>query len=174
MSCCQWRSRIAGLRRSATSGTDTRKFLTSASRPLNTSASRTCNSAGKNCSARRRGCDGGGWQSLLGAMIVPAKSSKGHAHPLRQAFDLLDKCLGAFFHLRGVDLAPQSCVPGLQCSSKQVHIDCVQTMCTPVFCAPNVSLKVKSVFPAQPEALHEVSCMQPGCLACILRTSNCA
>lgn len=41
MSCCQWRSRMAGERRSATSGTDTRKFFTMASTPRNTSSSRT-------------------------------------------------------------------------------------------------------------------------------------
>jgi hypothetical protein len=33
MSCCQCRGRMAGERRSATSGTDVRKFLTTRSRP---------------------------------------------------------------------------------------------------------------------------------------------
>lgn len=42
MSCCQCRGRMAGLRRSATKGMDTRKFLTMLSSPLNMSASRTC------------------------------------------------------------------------------------------------------------------------------------
>lgn len=42
MSCCQCRGRMAGLRKSATNGIDTRKFLTMLSRPLNTSSSRTC------------------------------------------------------------------------------------------------------------------------------------
>lgn len=42
MSCFQCLGRIAGLRRSATRGMDTRKFFIRLSKPLNTSSSRTC------------------------------------------------------------------------------------------------------------------------------------